>query len=122
MADLDRAYQALTCPMPECGEQLYVRFDHTVPVMLGHLDDRDPIGAEDGDVGSWKVECIAGHVVLVPARPGCWQDDVCAGECTCDVDHGDEARTFRASDMDRLRELIAQISGVNAPNPPEVQP
>jgi hypothetical protein len=102
------SYSSLTCPLPECSEALYVHFESTQPLYVGTLDDREPLEAGDGDVSTWSVECINGHVVLVPGDPYC---TVCEDDCVHDVDHSDETRTFRASDIDRLRALIKQLSG-----------
>ena len=67
----NRAYDPLTCPMPECVEDLYARFENTQALYRGTLDDRQPLKAGDGDVSSWTVECVSGHVILVPRPAGC---------------------------------------------------
>lgn len=105
------AYEPLTCPLPGCDQYLYVSFEHYADLYQRTLTDREPLKPGDGDVSSWKVECVHGHVVLVPGDPGCACDD----DCSCDVDHSDEARTFRASDVDRLRMVLDQLTTVTRP-------
>jgi hypothetical protein len=108
VAEQNRAYESLVCPMPDCTEDLYLTFEHSVDLYQGTLDDRQPLMPTDGDIGAWKVECIVGHVVLVPGVPGCICED---GDCTCDRDPSEEVRTFRASDVDRLRVLLERMGG-----------
>lgn len=103
---LHLAYEPVTCPMPACAEALYATFVNVVPLYQGNLDNRDALNPSDSTTGSWKVECVDGHVVLLPA------EDVgheCAPDCQVAVDHGDDVRTFRASDVDRLRQLLEQM-------------
>jgi hypothetical protein len=111
----DHAYTPLKCPMPSCGQDLYVRFDHAASLYVGTLNDREPVAPSDADVSTWSVECVDGHRVLVPGESGCAFDHA---ECSCDVDMGDESRTFRASDLDRLRVVIDQLSMDTATNSP----
>ena len=111
-------YASLTCPMPGCTEDLYIDFESTQPLYVATVNDREPLAPGGGDVSTWKVLCVEGHVVLVPAEPGCRQDDVCAGDCICDVDHGEETRTFRASDVDRLRALLATLGRAESSSGP----
>jgi hypothetical protein len=111
VAEQKQAYEPLTCPMPDCDEYLNLAFEHYVDLYQGTLDDREPLKPTDGDVGTWKVECIHGHVVLVPGDPGCICEE---GDCACDRDPGEEVRTFRASDVDRLRALLDRMGGRDA--------
>lgn len=106
------SYEPLTCPLPGCGQYLYVSFEHYADLHQGTLDDREPLKPSDGDVSSWKVECVHGHVILVPASPGCDCDD----DCSCDIDPSEEVRTFRASDVDRLRLVLDQLSSITRPS------
>jgi hypothetical protein len=109
---INAAYESLTCPLPACGQYLYLTFEHSADLYQGTLDDREPIKPGDGDVSTWKVECVHGHVILVPTEPGCSCDD----DCSCDVDPSEEVRTFRASDVDRLRLVLDQLARVTRPD------
>jgi len=97
--------------MPGCTSDLYLNWNRLRPLFLG---DGEPIGPEGAYTGTWQVDCVEGHVVLLPAED---TDHECSGDCQADVDHDDELRTFRASDLVRLRELIKQLSTVTAPKP-----
>jgi hypothetical protein len=103
VTDLD--YTSLTCPMPGCGSDLHLTWTHTRPLFAG---DVEPISPAEAYTGSWQVECVEGHVVLLPSED---TDHLCEGDCKVDVDHDDELRTFRASDLTRLRALLEQMAG-----------
>lgn len=102
----DRAYEPLTCPMPECDQYLNLIFETSASLYLGTLDDGEPLSPADSDLGTWRVECVSGHVILVPTDPGC----ICEEDCGCDVDRNEEMRTFRASDVDQLRTMVNRLN------------
>ena len=99
----------MPCPMPDCGEGLYVVW--TMDYALNSGDTAAPQQI-DAHTHTWHVECSAGHKVLLPAPPGCPEYDH-SGECP----HGDDAHdwheelaTLRDADMRRLRDLIARLA------------
>ena len=110
----------LACTMPvaitggPCGEQIHIMWELSEPL---HSDDmRVPPVPGDAWVGTWRVECETGHVVLVPADPGCKHSDADAEHpdhgtpgMECDVDPSEELRTFRASDGARLVEVLTAL-------------
>jgi hypothetical protein len=101
-------YADVPCPMPDCGSPLHVRWEMIRPLYARDLVYPAAIPAENF-VGTWKVGCDLDHVVLTPAPV----DDCCDGkQCECDVDGSEESRTFRASDIARLRALIKQLGTV----------
>ncbi|GIF08695.1 hypothetical protein [Actinoplanes siamensis] len=104
-------FASLLCPMPDCLSPLHLAWTCSRPLYLGDLAAPAPIAPEEADFGFWTVKCEEGHVVLVPADPGCQREEGCAGNCSCDVDHDDELRTFRASDVTRLHKLLARLGG-----------
>lgn len=110
----------LACPMPGdtdgiCGEGLHVMWASSQPLYL--LDVTMPAPIESGSpwVQSWTVECEAGHVVMVPADPGCKHPDEVADdpEHLCDVDADEADRTFRAGDAARLAVILARLNAGN---------
>ena len=104
-------FASLVCPLPECTQDLYLNWRVERPLFLGDLATPAPVDPGEAWTGDWKVECVHGHVVLVPGPSGCQQDEVCAGDCDCDIDHDEQHRTFRASDIVRLSALLAQLGG-----------
>ena len=103
-------YQPLTCVMPECDADLYLSWKLAAGLNRGELaPDADPFQPADASTGRWRVECINGHVILVPGPAG-WSgdDDTACAVGECDHDHDDELRTWRRSDVDRLAALIAK--------------
>lgn len=102
----------LTCPMPGCTADLYLTWTVATDLYQSHLG-QPPLGPGDAE-GTWKVECLDGHVILVPGEPGCGCDDPESPECTHntdDYDWSDEYRTFTPHDLVRLRELLATMGG-----------
>ena len=101
----DFDYADVPCPMPGCRGVLHLKWEMVRPLYAGDLTDAEAIPAENF-VGTWGVGCEMDHVVLTPAPLG----DCCNGEnCHCDVDGSDESRTFRASDVARLDELMKTL-------------
>ncbi|TDC35673.1 hypothetical protein E1211_15315 [Micromonospora sp. 15K316] len=102
-------YTPLSCPMRDCDEELYLSWELSVGLLRRDLTDPSPPPAPaDAWVGQWHVECLAGHRPLVPAPIECpCGRNECTEECNdADVDATEELRTFRASDLARLRELM----------------
>lgn len=104
----------LTCPMPGCEEPLFVTwklaadlYDAADEPLVDNLPTPD--GAQ---AGGWKVECLDGHVVLVPGKPGCDCDDEGGENCphVDERDWSDEMRTFRRHDAERLAAVIARLT------------
>jgi hypothetical protein len=105
----DRKFASITCVMPDCDAPLYVHWETTSALVLGDLDDPQPISPKDSDTSTWTVVCEEGHAILLPTSGG---PDCCDGTaCHCDVDVSDEYRTFRASDLGRLAALIERMGG-----------
>lgn len=102
-------YTSAVCPMSNCNEDLYLDWSVSMLLLIGNITDGKAIDI-DPYVSAWKVTCTDGHVVLLPTPyPGCMQDGVCKGDCSCDVDHSEETRTFRASDAARLNDLFIRM-------------
>lgn len=100
-------YLSAPCPMPDCDSDLHLTWTRTRPVFTSDLAMPAPIGPDEAYTGSWQVECVEGHVVLLPAAIDC----ECVGEPPGDHDHDDELRTFRASDAKRLWAVLEKLSG-----------
>ena len=121
------------CPMPDgsgtCGEELYIKWTCSAPIAGDDLSPLrggpDPATPNDAWVQSWVVECVVGHVLLVPGRAGCQHFDDEAEHPDhgtpgreCDVDGSDEYRTFRRSDWLRLVEVLDRLTPSPTPSPP----
>ena len=104
-------YAPLTCPMPGCEEQLAVRWTATYVLTVGdtYEDEKAP-AVEDAEATTWRVECLDGHVVLLPGALGCGCEDPggesCPPEHMDDFDHSEEHRDLRAPDVARLLQLF----------------
>ncbi|HEU4543308.1 MAG TPA: hypothetical protein VFR23_19415 [Jiangellaceae bacterium] len=123
MAD---AQYEITCPHADCTEALFIAWD--LAYTLDPLDlrpdmvDQD-VGARVAPIGShtqtWRVECGAGHVVLLPAQSlGCpcpfdeQEGDTCPHDPD-DWDQSEEWRNFRPHDAERLRDILTRIGGAS---------
>lgn len=108
-------YIAVTCPMPGCGQPLFVNYSCQYGIYAGELADPDSpnVHPADGASQSWSVNCTEGHVLLLPREPGCDCDDPdgdgCPPEHQDDYDWSDEYRVFRAIDWTRLADIVAVI-------------
>lgn len=104
-------YAPLTCVMRECSAPLHLEWRLARPLSADDLapDATVLTPGEDADAAWWKVSCGDGHVILVPGPPvcPCGVDD-CDHE---DFDAYEEHRTFRASDLSRLRSLLKTSVG-----------
>lgn len=107
----------LLCPMPECGEVVVLDWTHNTALSPEDLDRIEVDGFQPGEAHchTWKVGCTAGHVLLIPGRPGCpCVDDQAGPSCPHnddDYDWSDESREFRRHDLDRLRAVFAVLRG-----------
>jgi len=79
-------HDTVACPIAGCGEGLYLRTLFCTPLLVGTT------AAELADLASaitqeWRVECVAGHVLVLPEYTG--QDTCIFG---ADPEHRDMAR------------------------------
>jgi hypothetical protein len=61
----------LTCPMPDCGQDLFLDWSLSIGLTAdadAPLVDNVPT-PDSPHTSDWKIECLAGHVILVPATP-----------------------------------------------------
>lgn len=103
-------YSEARCFLLGCGEPLHMVWNSDRAIYLDDTDEtlRNPVNATGV---AWKVECEAGHVVLLPAESGDdWYEF--AGRCTCNPDYPDEEAEKRCAhnDMNRLRAVIMQAA------------
>lgn len=102
-------YDPLKCPLPGCGHDLHIIWSTSRALVVDDINV--PPTVDDSDVGTWKVECEDGHVVLVPAHINCAKcDDEGCDPLGCDTDSSDDYRTFRRTDAGRLAEMIAAVT------------
>jgi hypothetical protein len=111
-------YASLPCPLPECGEDLYLDWQYQIPLFVGDTEGAVPV-IDNAYTGAWEVTCAAGHTILIPGGTGCpcedQQGDGCPhqGDAANAYDWSEELRTFRPSDMQRLVALIKQLDGAS---------
>jgi hypothetical protein len=107
VADFD--FTSLTCVMPDCTEELYLTWSMAYPISVGDLTSGTGIHPDNAHTASWQVECVNGHVLLLPG-------DITEHDCTgdCPGDHSDEFRRFGAADVPRLQALIDMREHVRA--------
>lgn len=106
----------LLCPMDECGEPLALTW--ALSMTLDPTDQHRVrgISAEDAHTATWQVECMAGHVLLLPGRLGCPcpdgdQDEPARCPHTSgDYDWSEDTRTFRGHDTTRLFQTLALLT------------
>ncbi len=107
-------YSDVSCVMPGCDETLYLTWTGSRAIVAHDLIEAVAIDHGDAETSSWKIECVNGHVVLIPAELD-FSDDEGMAHNDCDPgdhDHDDEARTFTASDALRLAELVEKMRAV----------
>jgi hypothetical protein len=116
-------YDNLRCPMAGCREPLHLAWEMTYVFSLRDVDLS--LGAEllpdpeDAHTASWKVQCLAGHVVLLPdPRLGCpcpdeQQDGPECPHRNATYDWSEETRVFREPDLDRLRTVLGLPCGAS---------
>lgn len=117
---LDPTYVVL-CPMPECDEALYLYWESDRTLAPDDLDSGD-LGAlrvDGANSQTWKVQCPAGHVLLIPGPSGCLcEDDQGGPNCPhveADYDWSDDFREFTRHDRNRLRSVLALLRGEPEP-------
>jgi hypothetical protein len=101
----------LTCPHDDCAEVLAVSWH--LSYTLGPDDTTAPVQSE-AHCETWQIECMAGHVILLPDRVRCC-DDPEGPDCTHnpdDYDWSDETSILRDRDMLRLRAVIDRLEAV----------
>lgn len=101
----------LTCVLPDCSESLYLSWVLTVALTGGDLTDNRPSRPDDADAGGWRVECLAGHVILLPGSEEIGDENSACADGTCEHDHCDELRTWQRADVDRLAALLGAHRG-----------
>ena len=105
---------SVSCPMPECTEDLYITYSGSYGILPDDPAKAEQINPEDAHAQEWKVECAAGHVLLVPGPSGCDCNDHDEGD-PCPIeelfDWGDEHehRTFRQHDWARLNQVLVPL-------------
>lgn len=100
-------YGELLCPMPDCREALYLVHEASVP--LSSDSTAETVQPQFAVTTSWRVECCAGHVLLLPPR----QHDESA-EFTSDCDVCNDPNELGGevphhNDTQRLRAVLATI-------------
>lgn len=102
------AWSSLTCILPDCHAELAVVWKLYAPLVHGELEpDADPLAPGDAVAGEWRVECLLGHVILVPGPVDeCDDQDTGCATGMCDHDDDEGLRTWRRTDVDRLTALI----------------
>jgi hypothetical protein len=102
-------YLDVPCPMPDCGAALYLTWEMARPIFTSDLASPAPISPDGAYTGSWRVECVEGHVVLLPGDiPDCPD---CSIEGHTAHDSDDELRTFQAADAKRLWATLQKLHG-----------
>lgn len=110
-------YDELTCPMAACGERLMLDFSESLGLTVGLLDETEHVTSSDSECGTWKVECLSGHVLLLPDTNGCLcePEDQEGEDCGHDPDDyewsTDGPMKFRNIDRLRLRAVIERLGG-----------
>ena len=68
-ADERGSFDPIPCPMTGCDEALYMTLGCSIPLLDVHTaeDLGDPRSACSQ---TWQVECVAGHVVVLPKDTG----------------------------------------------------
>lgn len=101
------------CPHLDCGEALHLLWD--LGYTLSPSEAAPPVVSE-AHTETWRVECSAGHVLLLPAPRGCGCDDPEGPTCPHnpdDFDWSDETSIFRDRDLARLRDIIDRIAPID---------
>jgi len=112
-------YAEARCILPGCGEPLHMTWSGSRSIYLSDTADMlaNMLGGPSGAMtATWRVECEAGHVVLLPADTGDdWHEF--AGRCTCNPDYPDaeRERLCAHNDMDRLRAVVMPEAAAERP-------
>ena len=110
----------LPCPMPGCDEQLILTWESLLSLYRDDVVEADAVdmsafAPEKAETGTWRVECLAGHVVLLPDPSGCPCPSVDQEGPTCTHDPDDYEWTdegphvFRRNDLNRLTALLDRL-------------
>jgi hypothetical protein len=115
----------VVCSFPDCSEALFITWELAASLSPDDLDtDAEtnalpPLSSEWAHTQHWRVECAAGHVLLLPGSLGCPCLPEVQGEpnkgCTHNEnewDWSDEWRNFRPHDAERLRTIIFTMRAV----------
>lgn len=107
----------VTCPHSDCDDVVALEWHLSYPLDPSDLNTEgltdEPTSPYVAHSYTWQVECMAGHVLLIPGPLGCSCDDPEGPTCTHDPDRFDwseESRTFRAHDWARLRAVLAALA------------
>lgn len=102
-------YEPAVCPLPRCSEDLHLHYEAGGPVHASDTADELGLILASPTWVSWKVECLAGHVLLLPTD-GTDADARVFGRCDCSdfEDEGQHHELCGVFDLDRLR----SVSGV----------
>lgn len=92
------SWQSLNCPLPECGHELSIKYYTYVALGGENFNTGKAPSPSDIDVSDWKVECLRGHVLLVPTDYVDMEDE--------DPVESDETRIFTDKDMQRLIKVL----------------
>lgn len=89
----------LNCPLPKCGQGLWLRYESAFGLSGYYYNRAEAPYLTDIEVSQWKIECLEGHVILVPGELDI--DDEDAGPV-----ESDERRIFTPKDMQRLIDTL----------------
>lgn len=105
-------YEQVKCPMPRCGEDLYIEYAASRPVFMGDTaEELAEVGTGGAYSSDWKIGCAAGHVILVPIDTAA--DSYTFGTTQHCAPPGSpepcDATWCEHGDMDRLRTILAAL-------------
>lgn len=101
-------YGALLCPMPDCGEQLYINHESSTSLYTETLVEY--LQPQHADVSRWKVECLAGHVLLVPLSQ---HDETATFTVDCEICNDPNelgGEVPHHNDVERLQTVLRLLS------------
>lgn len=107
------------CPHTDCTELLHIVFEAFYGIWPADLMIGPRIaGSANANAQTWRVECLAGHVLLLPDHGQCpCPDPDGTDECRAlghadAYDWSDDFRTFRPHDWDRLAAVVNALREV----------
>lgn len=92
-------WEDLRCPLPKCGHEMWLRYDNLIGLSGFYYNRVEAPNVTDLDVSDWKVECLAGHVILTPG-------DIDLDDENPETVESDERRIFTKRDMQRLIDFL----------------
>jgi hypothetical protein len=99
-----KPWTPVTCPMPDCTEDLYLIRTECIPI------NEDTVAADmvsrNAVTDGWKVECCAGHVLLLPPSSGCSEESASFTE-SCEFCFESEETH---NDVERLRTVLRALA------------